>query len=90
MKVDNPEYKTVSKEEALQDFLLRLDHYAQRYQPIDEELESEYSFIKIFRAGEKITIHKHEGRIQSRIVHYLMSLHINPRTIYFTQVCELY
>lgn len=36
--------------------------------------------------GEKILVHKHEGHIQSRIVYYLMNIHITPRTIYLTRV----
>ena len=31
-------------------------------------------------------MHKHEGHIQSRIVYYLMNIHITPRTIYLTRV----
>ena len=31
-------------------------------------------------------VHKHEGHIQSRIVYYLMNIHITPRTIYLTRV----
>jgi hypothetical protein len=36
--------------------------------------------------GEKVVVHKHEGHIQSRIVYYLMNIHITPRTIYLTRV----
>jgi 6-phosphofructo-2-kinase / fructose-2,6-biphosphatase 2 len=36
--------------------------------------------------GEKVVVHKHEGHIQSRIVYYLMNIHIVPRTIYLTRV----
>lgn len=33
-----------------------------------------------------MVVHKHEGHIQSRIVYYLMNIHIVPRTIYLTRV----
>lgn len=36
--------------------------------------------------GEKVVVHKHEGHIQSRIVYYLMNIHITPRTIYLSRV----
>lgn len=32
-----------------------------------------------------MVVHKHEGHIQSRIVYYLMNIHIVPRTIYLTR-----
>ena len=35
-------------------------------------------------------VHKHEGHIQSRIVYYLMNVHITPRTIYLTRHGESY
>ena len=39
--------------------------------------------------GAKILVHRHEGHIQSRIIYYLMNIHILPRTIYFTRVILL-
>ncbi|GIY05231.1 hypothetical protein CEXT_593771, partial [Caerostris extrusa] len=44
-----------------------------------------YSFMKIFNAGEKVLVHRHEGHIQSRVVYYLMNIHILPRSIYLTR-----
>ncbi len=41
--------------------------------------------MKIFNAGEKVLVHKHEGHIQSRIVYYLMNVHITHKTIYLTR-----
>jgi 6-phosphofructo-2-kinase / fructose-2,6-biphosphatase 2 len=41
--------------------------------------------MKIYNTGEKVVVHKHEGHIQSRIVYYLMNIHITPRTIYLTR-----
>lgn len=42
--------------------------------------------MKTYDTGEKVVVHKHEGHIQSRIVYYLMNIHIVPRTIYLTRV----
>lgn len=36
-------------------------------------------------AGAKVLVHRHEGHIQSRIIYYLMNIHILPRTIYLTR-----
>lgn len=78
----------MNKEEALKDFLLRIKHYQDRYEPLDEFRESNISFMKIYNTGEKVLVHKHEGHIQSRIVYYLMNIHITPRTIYLARVSK--
>ena len=70
------------KDEVVDDFLKRIEHYQAQYQTLDESMESDYSFMKIFNCGKKVLVHKHEGHIQSRIVYYLMNIHIVPRTIY--------
>jgi 6-phosphofructo-2-kinase/fructose-2,6-biphosphatase 2 len=85
VKINSPDYVGINKEEALKDFLQRIDHYHDQYQTLDEDQEKGLSFMKIFNTGEKIVVHKHEGHIQSRIVYYLMNIHITPRTIYLTR-----
>ncbi|KAG8182976.1 hypothetical protein JTE90_013426 [Oedothorax gibbosus] len=85
VKVHSPDYKDSDKEEALQDFVQRIEHYQKAYQSLDEKLEGAYSFMKIFNAGEKVLVHRHEGHIQSRVVYYLMNIHILPRSIYLTR-----
>ncbi|CAG2065809.1 unnamed protein product, partial [Timema podura] len=85
VKVNSPDYQNMNKEMALRDFLQRIEHYEERYQPLEEKTESNYSFMKIYNTGEKVVVHKHEGHIQSRIVYYLMNIHIVPRTIYLTR-----
>lgn len=47
------------------------------------------AIISTFRrvpAGAKVLVHRHEGHIQSRVIYYLMNIHILPRTIYLTRV----
>ncbi|XP_068988917.1 6-phosphofructo-2-kinase/fructose-2,6-bisphosphatase isoform X1 [Bombus flavifrons] len=85
VKVSSPDYTNMNKEEVLADFMLRIEHYREKYQPLDENQESDLSFMKIYNTGEKVLVHKHEGHIQSRIVYYLMNIHIVPRTIYLTR-----
>ncbi|XP_075236969.1 6-phosphofructo-2-kinase/fructose-2,6-biphosphatase isoform X2 [Lycorma delicatula] len=85
VKVNSPDYKNMNTEAALKDFLQRIEHYEERYEPLDETQESDLSFMKIYNTGEKVVVHKHEGHIQSRIVYYLMNIHIIPRTIYLTR-----
>ncbi|XP_011300468.1 6-phosphofructo-2-kinase/fructose-2,6-bisphosphatase 1 isoform X1 [Fopius arisanus] len=85
VKVSSPDYADMNKEEVLADFIKRIEHYQEKYQPLDESKESELSFMKIYNTGEKVLVYKHEGHIQSRIVYYLMNIHIVPRTIYLTR-----
>lgn len=75
----------MNKDAALEDFIQRIRHYEKAYQPLDEEIEKHYSFMKIFDAGQKVLVHRHEGHIQSRVVYYLMNIHIIPRSIYLTR-----
>merc|ERR1712106_238779 len=85
VKVHSPDYENMDKEEALSDFLQRIDHYNEVYIPMAEEHESHLPFMKVFNAGEKLIINRHEGNLQSRIVYWLMNIHITPRTIYLTR-----
>lgn len=84
--MSSPDYINMNTEDAMNDFRLRIEHYQERYEPLDEVIESDFSFMKIYNTGEKIIIHKHEGHIQSRIVYFLMNIHITQRTIYLTRV----
>lgn len=88
VKISSPDYVNMNMDVALKDFLLRIEHYQDRYEPLDDRKEDPLSFIKIVNTGEKVVVHKHEGHIQSRIVYYLMNIHITPRTIYFTRVID--
>ncbi|KAK8386588.1 hypothetical protein O3P69_010904 [Scylla paramamosain] len=85
VKVSSPDYSDMTAEDALTDFLQRIQHYVDQYQPLDEVAEDHLSFMKIYNTGQKVVVHKHEGHIQARIVYYLMNTHITPRTIYLTR-----
>uniref|UniRef100_A0A1Q3FXF3 Putative fructose-6-phosphate n=1 Tax=Culex tarsalis TaxID=7177 RepID=A0A1Q3FXF3_CULTA len=85
VKVSSPDYRNMNMDQALSDFRLRIEHYQERYEMLEEDTEKELSYMKIFNTGEKVVVHKHEGHIQSRIVYYLMNIHITPRTIYLTR-----
>ncbi|XP_069169402.1 6-phosphofructo-2-kinase/fructose-2,6-bisphosphatase isoform X3 [Procambarus clarkii] len=85
VKVSSPDYSGMTAEEALADFLQRIEHYMDMYQPLDEAQEDHLSFMKVYNTGEKVVVHKHEGHIQARIVYYLMNTHVTPRTIYLAR-----
>ncbi|KAG9510690.1 hypothetical protein GZH46_00757, partial [Fragariocoptes setiger] len=85
VKIHSPDYQEIDKDEALRDFLQRIEHYKEHYEMLDEVAEHKYSFMQIFKAGEKVLVHRSEGHIQSRVVYYLMNIHIIPRSIYLTR-----
>ena len=85
VKIHGPDYKNMDREQALNDFLQRIDHYKNIYQTMEEAHEGHLSFMKIVNAGEKLIVNRHEGNLQSRIVYWLMNIHITPRTIYLTR-----
>ncbi|CAF3840962.1 unnamed protein product [Rotaria sordida] len=86
VKLKSPDYQDVTQEEAVADFLLRIEQYEKRYESIDDKNdEKQFSFIKIFNCGERFLVHKIGGHIQSRVVYFLMNIHVTPRTIYLTR-----
>jgi len=85
VKIHGPDYKDMDKEDAIKDYLQRIQNYKDIYEPIHEEDEVHTSFMKVYNAGEKVVINRHEGNLQSRIVYWLMNIHLTPRTIYLTR-----
>ncbi len=48
MKVNSPDYKGImSEEQAKEDFMKRIENYREQYEPLDEEVDNELSFIKV-------------------------------------------
>jgi len=41
--------------------------------------------MKIFDTGKKVVVYNSRGHLQSRVVYFLMNIHITPRSIYFTR-----
>ena len=86
MKVHGPDYEGMNQEEAVQDFLKRIEHYEDCYIPLgDDESEKRLSYMKVINAGERLVINRSAGNLQSRIGYWLMNIHIQPRTIYLTR-----
>lgn len=85
VKVSSPDYINMNTELVVRDFLQRIEHYEERYQTIHEDKESHLSFMKVYNAGKKVVVYNNEGHVESRIVYYLMNIHITPRTIYLTR-----
>ncbi|XP_016049651.2 6-phosphofructo-2-kinase/fructose-2,6-bisphosphatase 1 isoform X5 [Erinaceus europaeus] len=82
VKLSSPDYIDCDQEKVLEDFLKRIECYATNYQPLDDELDSHLSYIKIFDVGMRYLVNRLQDHIQSRTVYYLMNIHVTPRSIY--------
>ncbi|XP_072026219.1 6-phosphofructo-2-kinase/fructose-2,6-bisphosphatase 1-like isoform X2 [Amphiura filiformis] len=85
VKLNSPDYRKGDRDDAIRDFLQRIAHYIDAYQSIDEQADKDLSFIKIINVGSRFLVNKVTGHLQSRVVYYLMNIHIIPRTIYLTR-----
>ena len=82
VKLTSPDYVHMDPEEAVVDFLKRIDSYKPKYSSISN---TEWSFIKMVNVGEQIIVNKVKGYLQTRIIYYLMNLHIANRRIYLVR-----
>ncbi|KPP63309.1 6-phosphofructo-2-kinase/fructose-2,6-bisphosphatase 4-like [Scleropages formosus] len=82
VKLGSPDYTDCNTDEAIEDFMKRIKCYENSYQTLDEDLDRELSFIKIIDVGRRYLVNRVLDHIQSRIVYYLMNIHITPRSIY--------
>uniref|UniRef100_A0A3P9A880 6-phosphofructo-2-kinase domain-containing protein n=1 Tax=Esox lucius TaxID=8010 RepID=A0A3P9A880_ESOLU len=82
VKLGSPDYIDCNTEEAMEDFMKRIKCYENSYQPLDEILDRDLSYIKIMDVGRRYLVNRVLDHIQSRIVYYLMNIHITPRAIY--------
>ncbi|VDP13392.1 unnamed protein product [Soboliphyme baturini] len=92
VKVNSPDYKNMDKEIAKVDFQRRIEHYRTVYQPVDSVFDKDVSFIKVFDAGKRFLVQHIMGHVQSRVVYFLMNIHLMPRSIFLTRVrsCLIY
>lgn len=82
VKVNGPDYCNKDPEEAMEDFKKRIRHYKSAYETIDPKLDGDLSYIKIIDVGRRFQVNHVADHIQSRIVYYLMNIHVTPRSIY--------
>jgi 6-phosphofructo-2-kinase / fructose-2,6-biphosphatase 2 len=75
----------VNELQAASDFRNRIGYYEKYYETIDE---TDLTFVKIVNIGSQVIINRIQDFLQSRIVYYLMNLHIRPRSIYLSRVAQ--
>lgn len=88
VKTTSPDYKGQDPEEAALDFRKRIRNYEKVYQTIDED-EKDLTYVKLIDVGKQVIINQIKDYLQSRVVYYLMNLHIRPRSIWLSRVCLL-
>lgn len=83
VKLSSPDYVGMDPGEAVSDFCARIHHYEQVYEPVGTTSEEQLvSYVKLINIGAKAVINRIMDYRQSKIVFYLMNLHIKPRSIY--------
>jgi len=85
VKTTSPDYVGQDPEAAVQDFLERIKKYENVYQSIDES-EKNLTYVKIIDVGKHVIINCIKDYLQSRVIYYLMNLHIRPRSIWLSRV----
>ncbi|KAL6852889.1 Fructose-2,6-bisphosphatase [Amphichorda felina] len=86
VKTTSPDYRGQDPEKAAQDFRNRIKMYEKIYKTIDDDGdEDEYTYLKLMDVSKQVIINRIQDYLQSRIVYYLMNLHIRPRSIWLSR-----
>ena len=85
VKTTSPDYVGQDPEAAALDFRNRIRNYEKVYQTIDED-EKDLTYVKLIDVGKQVIINQIQDYLQSRVVYYLMNLHIRPRSIWLSRV----
>jgi 6-phosphofructo-2-kinase/fructose-2,6-biphosphatase 2 len=88
VKTTSPDYQGQDPEEAAKDFRERIRMYERVYETLDED-ETDLTYCKIINVGSHVIINRIQDYLQSRVVYYLMNLHIKPRSIWISRVSIL-
>lgn len=84
VKTNSPDYVGQDPEQAAQDFRERIEIYEKAYETIDDE-ESDLTYIKLMNVGKNVVINRIQDYLQSRVIYYLMNLHIRRRSIWLSR-----
>ena len=86
VKTTSPDYVGQDPEAAAADFRRRIVNYEKVYETIDED-EADMTYVKLIDVGKHVIINRIQDYLQSRVVYYLMNLHIKPRSIWLSRAC---
>lgn len=85
VKTTSPDYAHRDNEFATRDFLRRIKHYELTYETMDVLNDADLTFIKLVNVNQQIILNRIESYLESRIVYYVMNLHIKPRSIWLSR-----
>lgn len=85
VKTTSPDYKGQDPEVAAADFRNRIRNYEKVYETIDDNSESHLTYVKLVNVNSNVIINGIKDYLQSRIVYYLLNLHIKPRSIWISR-----
>ncbi|OAA57956.1 fructose-bisphosphatase [Niveomyces insectorum RCEF 264] len=86
VKTTSPDYVGQDPEQAALDFRNRIRNYEKIYRTIDADGdEDDLTYLKIMDVGSRVIISRIQDYLQSRIVYYLMNLHIRPRSVWLSR-----
>jgi len=86
VKTSSPDYQGQDPETAALDFRNRIRNYEKVYKSLNEDGdEDDLTFLKIMNVGKQVIINRIRDYLQSRIVYYLMNLHIRPRSVWLSR-----
>ena len=85
VKTTSPDYKGQDPELAAKDFRNRIRNYEKVYETIDAQ-EEDLTYVKVIDVGTRVIVNRIKDYLQSRVVYYLMNLHIKPRSIWLSRV----
>ena len=88
MKVTSPDYQGVSPEKACEDFKARIKLYETQYEPLCLTKDNHVCFLKVVNTGKRFLVNRAEGYVESKVVYYMMNIHVTSRSIYLTRVCR--
>ncbi|KAF9739014.1 hypothetical protein PMIN06_012112 [Paraphaeosphaeria minitans] len=83
VKISSPDYQGWTDEDAVQDYLARINSRIPHFETMEEP---ELHWIKMINAGERVVVNNCAfGYLSQRIVFYLLNLHIKSRQTYFAR-----
>ncbi|ODQ67673.1 bifunctional 6-phosphofructo-2-kinase/fructose-2,6-bisphosphate 2-phosphatase [Nadsonia fulvescens var. elongata DSM 6958] len=82
---NSPDYKDLDPTEAFEDLKQKVLNYEVIYEPLDEVSDKDLTFVKIINFNTQSIVNKICSYLQSRIVYYLLNLHVKPRSIWLSR-----
>ncbi|KAH6621669.1 6-phosphofructo-2-kinase-domain-containing protein [Chaetomium sp. MPI-SDFR-AT-0129] len=86
VKTSSPDYVGQDPEQATLDFRERIRNYEKVYKSINEDKDEDHlTYLKIMNVGKQVFINRIQDYLQSRVVYFLMNLHIRPRSVWLSR-----